>query len=990
MSAKRNDVIKIALLTIVFASRTVVGDAGDDSFNSTAFKWTNIGICPFCTKRMDCCRMMRFAVETGLLDKKFYAQDYLDCDFLNFSSHNTIEEIDDRVTWCRETCRWCYEDPKANAVIYTAVNEFNDSSFYGVFFMLVPPVTIITLIVFYVFQWVSLRYRSMRHLALLPVLTPVIEFYLVLYICLFAGLSISTGTREKITPDYAVCCTQTSSVKMIVIASFWYFDMTIPMLLLVQHSFTKSAFYETLKEAVLVSAGFPITIVMAVSVPLIPMHATADQVYNFNNFLWTMVSLYVFFLTLYVTFRILLKRRHGDKRLRCRFQCSVASLRATKWYFWVYAGPFFLFLAVYCILFPLEKGYEAFCLALGWMMIRLPIIYYVLLQETRYWRGSGQNSEKSMSLDVIDKLQHFLSSNRQILLDYLEIQFEDTIGRGATAVVYRANLGGGKRKLPVAVKIYTPQSISVPLLNEFAREVRIMREIKHAHVANIVGLSVMPPNIAVVMPLYTGGSLKEFLERQIALCQLRNDWVISVTADTGKPRSGSSSTFSSTSPTRSLQRFAQSEPHLLKSFSEGDARRTHDHDAATTTEHVNVTNASSKTVELISSSSDLAERSAVRVLANSLGRTKRNVKGHRVFSWMQRAEMAAELCDAVASIHDKNILHRDIKPANVLLDENGSILLADFGESSKASEVRDENYRERMEYQVVVEGGISAPRKFVRGPDTDRKWYQTLVGIVATLSASAWVNRFIILRALGIILALTVINVLAVTTRMTALLWVLAMGAMGLLYTFVVLRRFVVFFGLDVVIQRAVHTCVTSSSKFDGEAIKRMDSSVARSIRGSPSWMAPEVLSGKHGSASYGRPADVYSLAIVVWQILSLERLYAGLSLFDINTRVIDGSLRPEIPPEWPDALRTVLRDGWNGDPKQRPTADKIRDVVRVVSAADMSGWTPRSSFARSRGTSLVSSTTTSSQERTRTRTGSSSRGATKIRDAGENASIGL
>ena len=36
-------------------------------------------------------------------------------------------------------------------------------------------------------------------------------------------------------------------------------------------------------------------------------------------------------------------------------------------------------------------------------------------------------------------------------------------------------------------------------------------------------------------------------------------------------------------------------------------------------------------------------------------------------------------CYGIEYLHEYNIIHRDLKPANILLNDNGSILLADFG-----------------------------------------------------------------------------------------------------------------------------------------------------------------------------------------------------------------------------------------------------------------------------------------------------------------------
>ena len=52
---------------------------------------------------------------------------------------------------------------------------------------------------------------------------------------------------------------------------------------------------------------------------------------------------------------------------------------------------------------------------------------------------------------------------------------------------------------------------------------------------------------------------------------------------------------------------------------------------------------------------------------------------HRELSVRERVELFVQVADAVQYAHQRLVIHRDLKPSNILVDENGTVKLLDFG-----------------------------------------------------------------------------------------------------------------------------------------------------------------------------------------------------------------------------------------------------------------------------------------------------------------------
>lgn len=84
-------------------------------------------------------------------------------------------------------------------------------------------------------------------------------------------------------------------------------------------------------------------------------------------------------------------------------------------------------------------------------------------------------------------------------------------------------------------------------------------------------------------------------------------------------------------------------------------------------------------------------------------------------------------------------------------------------------------------------------------------------------------------------------------------------------------------------------------------------------------WMAPEVINHE----LYDQKADVFSFAIVLWELLTAKLPYDSMTPLQAALGVRQG-LRPPIPENTPPSVATILRNCWEKDPSKRPSFSEI------------------------------------------------------------------
>ena len=105
---------------------------------------------------------------------------------------------------------------------------------------------------------------------------------------------------------------------------------------------------------------------------------------------------------------------------------------------------------------------------------------------------------------------------------------------------------------------------------------------------------------------------------------------------------------------------------------------------------------------------------------------------------------------------------------------------------------------------------------------------------------------------------------------------------------------------------------------------------------GTPRYMAPEVLLGK-----YDESADVYSLALLIWEIMHQAVPFADANAF---TAALQASLgqRPQCdtPRSCSRVQAQLIEACWHADPRQRPVVARVWELSGLIRKAEVPGTT--------------------------------------------------
>ena len=119
---------------------------------------------------------------------------------------------------------------------------------------------------------------------------------------------------------------------------------------------------------------------------------------------------------------------------------------------------------------------------------------------------------------------------------------------------------------------------------------------------------------------------------------------------------------------------------------------------------------------------------------------------------------------------------------------------------------------------------------------------------------------------------------------------------------------------------------------------------------GTPAFMAPELLEDN----VFDEKSDVYSYAMVLWEIWDKGLPWHGLQPMQIMRKVVDKRQRPPVPAGMPAELRVLMVRAWAPDPADRPDFAGISSRLKAFSPRTRAAARPPASSAQNSTRSLA------------------------------------
>lgn len=126
---------------------------------------------------------------------------------------------------------------------------------------------------------------------------------------------------------------------------------------------------------------------------------------------------------------------------------------------------------------------------------------------------------------------------------------------------------------------------------------------------------------------------------------------------------------------------------------------------------------------------------------------------------------------------------------------------------------------------------------------------------------------------------------------------------------------------------------------FSRQYEETLSQDVGNTFCGTPYYLSPELWN----QATYSSKADIWSLGVVLYELMALKRPFGGGTMRELIDNVLGGRAE-ELPQHYSKELRELCMDMLNTDPNKRPSIQQVmwREVVRVNGLSSLQKNVPR------------------------------------------------
>lgn len=157
------------------------------------------------------------------------------------------------------------------------------------------------------------------------------------------------------------------------------------------------------------------------------------------------------------------------------------------------------------------------------------VCYWTLLKDSRWWQGldfeAQENNEEEpdnirapligsdfslrTAQSLADTMDRMRQHGRVKMLNFacIKVNFQRPLGAGSFSKVYK----GSYRSRECAIKLIYTVDLTTDVIKRVAAEASILSAIRHPNIVDIIGVSVLPPSVCLILELCSFGSLSDII-----------------------------------------------------------------------------------------------------------------------------------------------------------------------------------------------------------------------------------------------------------------------------------------------------------------------------------------------------------------------------------------------------------------------------------------------------------------------------------------------